>query len=450
MNAVLEAVPQGIRSRNYSTATTAQLSYEAESMTALNGAGTAALSGASGGSVISSTSFPAATWVSALYTNVAGAALTHVGTYRAWARCFSSAATPQFQLQWGVGALSVPTTNDPVRLPGTASFFMLDLGPVSIQGLPVGPTNWYGVIQTQVDTANDHVAIDRIFFQPLDEGAGRLQYVNVPPASSIAAAAKPSTGADDSSVGTLTWTSPGNITAEDGSSATISTGSGIAHSHYLKATGFGFSIPTGATIKGIAATVKRAASAFFVSDDHVKLVKAGTVQATDRAGSGFWSTPLTTASYGGVTDLWGGTWAASDINASNFGVVVAARLNAVSSVVVSVDSIAMTVYYQLSSGLTVSQDAVIYASRTVELRTDGMVRSDSGGTVYGPVSQVTGDLPRIPPSGLEGRAVEIFVKPTRGDLDTLPDSGLDGLSVIPKVRPSYLFRPTSEEDEWTG
>ena len=70
-----------------------------------------------------------------------------------------------------------------------------------------------------------------------------------------------------------------------------------------------------------------------------------------------------------------------------------------------------------------------------------MFRSDSGGTVFAPVSQVTGDLPRLPPSGLESRPIQIFVKPTRGDLDTLADSGLDSLSVVPKVRPSFLFRP---------
>lgn len=427
----------GVRSRNYSGSATAALSYEAEALTALNGAGTAALSGASGGSVVQGTSFPAATWVPMLYTNLtAGAApMTHVGSYRAWARCYSTSAVPQFQLQWGVGALSVPTTNDPVRLPGTAAFYMLDLGTVSIQAPPVGPTQWFGVIQAQVDTANDQAAIDRVFFQPLDESAGQLLYVNVAPASSIAATGNAGTAADDTSIGSIVWSNPTNVKARDGAYASAAHG----FSHYLKATSFGFAVSTSATIRGIAVTVTRLANGGFIRDESVRLVKAGTIQTTDRAISANWPAAWTDQTYGGATDLWGGAWTPSDINNAGFGAALAA--NVVDPAQARVDLISITVYYTLAGGLTVAQDAVIYASKTAELRTEGMFRSDSGGTIYAPVSQVTGDLPRIPPSGLESRPIQVFVKPSRGDLDSLADGGLDGLSVVPKVRPSYLFRP---------
>lgn len=436
---VMEAIPAGIRCRNYSGSATAALSYEAEALTALNGAGSVALSGASGGTAVSSTAFPGDVWVPMLYTNLtAGAApLTHVGSYRAWARCFASAATPQFQLQWGVGGISVPVTNDPVRLPGTASFYLLDLGPVNIQAPPTGPTQWFGVIQTQVDNTNDHVAIDRLYFQPLDEAAGKLQYVPVPPASSVAATGNATVGADNSGTGTLTWAGTANIS----NPSSYATAIGPGTTHYLFATGFGFAIPTGATIKGISPSLKRQASAASsVLDAGVFLLKAGAVAGTTRAAAGYWPTAPSANSYGGPTDLWGTTWTPAQVNASNFGIALSAQIVTSQNAYLH-GRVAITVYYTLAGGLTVAADAVIYASKTVELRTEGMFRSDSGGTIYAPVSQVTGDLPRLPPSGLEGRPIQIFVKPTRGDLDTLPDGGLDGLSVTPKIRPSYLFRP---------
>jgi hypothetical protein len=33
-----------------------------------------------------------------------------------------------------------------------------------------------------------------------------------------------------------------------------------------------------------------------------------------------------------------------------------------------------------------------------------------------------GDLTRLPVAGMEGRTVEVFIKPRRGDFDRLPDS----------------------------
>ena len=99
----------------------------------------------------------------------------------------------------------------------------------------------------------------------------------------------------------------------------------------------------------------------------------------------------------------------------------------------------MTVYYSLGTGFLVSQDAVIYASSTAEVRYDQMIREAPGGTVYGPVSNVVGDLARLPASGLENRPCQVFVKPTRGDFNTVPDSGLDSFTVQPLYRPAWIL-----------
>lgn len=119
-------------------------------------------------------------------------------------------------------------------------------------------------------------------------------------------------------------------------------------SHYLRATSFGFTIPTGATIDGIKVEYERKSYEGFVEDDHIYIVKAGTEQGTNKAGVAYWSTTESYVSYGGTTDKWGLTWAASQINASNFGVSVNIRNSEEeSSDTAYVDHIRITVYYTI-------------------------------------------------------------------------------------------------------
>jgi hypothetical protein len=433
----------GIRCRHYDSATTAQLFYEAEDLTPLNGAFVVNPFGASGGNVVNIQSLPTGSWVPMLSTNIATGdqPLTHRGSYRVWARaCAANDLVSQLQLVWGVGSLSSPVTNDPVTLSGgNDDFYLLDLGAIRIDPPPIGDAQWFGVVQVYSPTGGAQVWIDCLYFQPLDDGAGQLTYVNEPPASSIATpTASPTAVANDASTGTVAWSNPTKVEALDGQSATVSLSSGQT-SEWLKATGYGFSIPSGATIEGIQATLFLASSGpgqTFIP----RLVKAGTVQAGSESTSG--GVPYGSESeftYGGPTDLWGGTWTPADINNSGFGFAwsVAAG-NAGSN---QVDYMRLQVWYTLASGFTVAQDAVIYANETLELRHDGMFRQGPSAGPYGPVSQVVGDLARIPPSGVEGRPVQIFIKPTRGDGSVLPDDGLDGFTVQAIYRPAWIGRP---------
>ena len=59
------------------------------------------------------------------------------------------------------------------------------------------------------------------------------------------------TGAEDTSVGTRSWSNYSNVTASDDSRATIEYELGSYTTYYIKATNFGFNIPSGATIDGI-------------------------------------------------------------------------------------------------------------------------------------------------------------------------------------------------------
>ena len=61
----------------------------------------------------------------------------------------------------------------------------------------------------------------------------------------------PGTVVDDSAVGTETWSTPQYAKYNDGNYTFASASSSTKYTHYLKATNFGFSIPSGATIDGI-------------------------------------------------------------------------------------------------------------------------------------------------------------------------------------------------------
>lgn len=446
----------GLRSKHYDPATTAALVYEAEALTPINGAAVTGLSGASGGNVVTITSLPSGVWVSMLTTEIASgsAQMTHQGSYRVWARCYSGTGTPRFQFLWGVGSLSVPVTNTAVTLPGSGAFYLLDLGEVRLDPPPVGTDQWFGAVQVYATASGQSASIDSLYLQPLDEGAGQLTYVNEPPASAIGATDPPGSGADDSgNGGTAAWTNPGYVTGPLNPSQSAyakNTTNGIVLSHRLNATSFGFALPSTATIQGIEAAVYRSWGLGvygYVVDANIQLLKAGSLVGANRASGAYWpANTATLTTYGSAADLWGTTWAYSDINNSGFGLSIAASLGPTpgpAAVYANVFFVQLTVYFTLASGFAVAQDAVVYANQPCEVRYDQMVRGapppEAG--VYGPVSQVVGDLARIPPSGVEGRPCQLFVKPSRGDLNALPDSGLDGMAVQVRYRPSFLFRP---------
>ncbi len=432
----------GVRSRYYDSAATAALFYEAEALTPVNGAAVTGLSGASGGDVVKISSPPAASWVSMLSTTIAATTgnFTHQGSYRVWARCYSSTGTPQFQFLWGVGSLSVPVMNDPVTLPGSNAFYLLDLGEVRLDGPPEGANEWFGAVQVYSLTGADSASVDCLYLQPLDEAAGVLTYTKTTPPSSINTVNPfPGTGANNSSSGSVAWSNPGNVVRFDGSFATVSL-SASQTSEWLTATNFGFTVPSGATIQGIATAIYSTFPVYGGSSFVARLIKAGTVQTGQWTGSGGGPYEGETANeYGGPTDLWQGTWAPSDVNNSGFG--FAFQLVAGQTLEMAVDFMTVVVSYTLASGFTVVQDAVVYANETCVVRHDGVFRQGPSSGPYGPVSNVVGDLARLPPSGMEGRPCQVFVKPTRGDFNTLPDAGLDSFTVEPIYRATYIFRP---------
>jgi hypothetical protein len=139
----------------------------------------------------------------------------------------------------------------------------------------------------------------------------------------------------------------GNVATEDGN---LAKHTGTGDTTELKVSNFGFSIPSGATIKGIEITANgaraegnneaRDLTAYAqISGANVGSNKATSQQVDNDSVSG-WS-----GLYGGKHDLWGTTWTPAQINASSFGFAITFTRIDVGSFWVGVDYIQIKIYY---------------------------------------------------------------------------------------------------------
>ena len=158
---------------------------------------------------------------------------------------------------------------------------------------------------------------------------------------------------DDNSIGSFPFSIPGNAVTSDNSRSSANALLILlnGNTHYLKVTGFGFSIPALATITGIRVEVEKSARDISilatVRDNDVKLVKSGSPVGDNKAHGSSWPDSDTYDSYGDTTDTWGDTWTPTEINSSDFGIVFSARINGLVSLIPTarVDHIRITVFY---------------------------------------------------------------------------------------------------------
>jgi hypothetical protein len=142
------------------------------------------------------------------------------------------------------------------------------------------------------------------------------------------------TSATQSVTASIDWTNPGNITADDGSTADVTT-AGAAGSEYLFGKGFGLSVPTNAIVTGIEARIENTQSG---SGFRALLSK----DASTITGTGFAVAAGTTV-VGSSSDHWGQYFTAADVNAANFSVVVYQPSATTSTI--TVDRVEVKVYY---------------------------------------------------------------------------------------------------------
>jgi hypothetical protein len=190
-------------------------------------------------------------------------------------------------------------------------------------------------------------------------------------------------------IGSVAWQNMSAITQADGNSAsanstTIENGTYVngGNSHYLVAYGFGFTIPSNASIHGIVAYFyKKGTEWDGVFDNSLKLIQDGMITGTDHAVSlsisengttVFWSTSWTLASYGSTSDLWGLSWTSSEINSKFFGIAISVSIMVGDALI---DYVRMQVYYSMNSNGSLYNQTSICGSA---LQVPG-----SGGLVFG-------------------------------------------------------------------
>ena len=152
------------------------------------------------------------------------------------------------------------------------------------------------------------------------------------------------------------WKDSNNVISSNNAYSTLdpAVGNNSKSSYFLKATGFGFSIPSNALINGVRVQVEaRRSSSSFTYHDCVLLVVGGTPQGGDRSTHSELSTADRYDSFGGSTDLWGLTLTPDDINRSDFGVGYSVFFDTpADGIDVYLDHIRISVYYTIPAYTT--------------------------------------------------------------------------------------------------
>ena len=128
----------------------------------------------------------------------------------------------------------------------------------------------------------------------------------------------PSSGTSVARSTATAWTNPGNITANDGTVASIT--GGATGSAYLVGSNFGFAIPTNSVINGVRVIWDVAESSAGTEVCTVQLQnETGALFGVTRSFTAN-GTALTLYTVGSLTDLWGATLTPAIVNDVDFGV----------------------------------------------------------------------------------------------------------------------------------
>lgn len=166
----------------------------------------------------------------------------------------------------------------------------------------------------------------------------------------------------DLGAGGNAWGNPADAVSSNNAYAFSSLGASEL-SEFLLATDFGFDIPAGAIIDGVLVEIERSSTEVDrVSDFDVFLFLEGATVGDDSADSAFWPTSDAYQSYGGSSDLWGGSWTPAQINDASFGVGLAVATGGGGAADANVDHIRITVYYHAVHAVTGSAEAVTSAT----------------------------------------------------------------------------------------
>lgn len=160
---------------------------------------------------------------------------------------------------------------------------------------------------------------------------------------------------NNTGTGTLAWSNIGNVVLSDDITASAGKAVGLFSSvktNYLVLDHWGFAIPPAATVCGIEVTIERrlagVAIGSSVTDHSIRIVKNGGITGTDHANTTNWTTTDASYTYGNSSDKWAPSWVPAEINAPDFGIAIAASLNAGLVglfITAHIDQVRITIYY---------------------------------------------------------------------------------------------------------
>lgn len=492
----------GVQSRYYDAAATAALFYEAEGCTALGGSATAVgPSGASGaGSNVMRNTGLTSSYQAILSSQATGGGShwSHIGDFRVFARVqvpTTNTGAVSVALEWGEGDFLNFSRNVDVAFPvdvWDGTWRLVDLGQVHLSKVAQGTQRWEARILAKSTVAGDDIDVDYMMLVPVSEGSGEVSAVPLAQTPTSFSARDEFDQSDGALTGkTLpvggTWAGAGDaddwtvsnsfdhvIVRQASSDADANTGryaiagtatftnvivrakiriaSAVVAANYIGVVArytdtnnwvmadiTGTNIPTTSTNmwtlevrKRVAGTVTSLGS-IRTSYQQMDNVTAGgnTISAelrllVDAAGRFFvW--------LGGTLYLSGydaalataGALATGKAGVYNANLGTAVGVTALDDFWVAVPVI----------------DAAVYASQSLEIRHDRVLRENSGGTVWNQISP-EGDHLRVPAAGKEGRSARFIVKACRNDPTTMADTAIDDISGRLTVTPRYLVLPS--------
>lgn len=196
----------------------------------------------------------------------------------------------------------------------------------------------------------------------------------------------PGTGENDvPATGGIThnWATPGNIVSQlSNSTANLASSGGTPYVlPYLRASNFGLTVPTGATIVGIETEIVWGSSSVGLTEDEIRLAwgaSAANLSATNHGDLGALPSLNTIETRGGPGDLWGelgSTLTPSVINSSDFGWVIKTGRSdtGTSTRTARVDVMRVKVYYTLTEPLagavrTTQTEALVLVTEALPAR----------------------------------------------------------------------------------
>ncbi|PTL55757.1 hypothetical protein [Paraconexibacter algicola] len=488
-------------------ATTSALAYAATALTPQGGAVTAA--GASGAfgtllnvvKIAATPSSPGSMLSGQLVGG--GAYLSHVGTFRVFARVYRPTTNTKAQfiaLEWGEGDFRRFSRNATVELPTVTAgtWEIVDLGLVSLSRASQGTQRWEPRVLTWSENPDNVLEINRLWFVPVTDGYAELagnQTISAPTVFSARDDFNQTAGALNGKALTVggTWTTYGDtddLQVSGSSTVTRAVGSDTTGAG---GTPGGFSgriaYPSGATSMtscAVQITFRREhlAAGNYPGANYMVIARRS-------ASNTFAYVRLNYSNNGGPIFLFAGYFNAGvagdllapigplpyDLLVTDLTVRFVALANGycayyygvnADSLVLGAEgySAALATGGPLASGApgfadlggaasdanvrrvydkfaawAPPADAAVFASQSLEHRHDRAIREDPAGVAWSDVSTFTGDRLLIPCTGRENRPVRIFVKASRNRPGEGADAGIDNLSARLTVTPRTLVVP---------